>query len=82
VSIFNRTPKEGKSARTTTSAKAKIRYRKTAIQTLRAIATKLEKGELGVDTFGLWPGVEGRWNFKIVLTESEIPVPSEQFKEE
>ena len=53
---------------------------KDAIQSMKAIIKKIESGQFYVDTFGGWPGGEGKFNFSITLKEAEIPRLSEELE--
>ena len=46
------------------------RRRKEAIGTLKQLADRIKNGELELLEIGLWRGgVDGRWNFKMVVQE-------------
>ena len=52
--------------------------RKDAIALLKSFTEKIRTGEVEVEVCNFWPGVEGKYNLKLVVTISEIPVLSEE----
>lgn len=56
---------------TSVSQRYADQQKKKTLGMLRALAEKIEKGELVVETHGFWQAVQGRWNFRVVALESE-----------
>jgi hypothetical protein len=51
--------------------------RKDAISLLKAFSEKIKNGEVDVETCNMWPGMEGKYNLKLVVKIVEIPTVSE-----
>ena len=51
--------------------------RKDAISLLKAFAEKIRVGEVEVENCNYWVGTEGKYNLKLVVKISEIPVVSD-----
>lgn len=59
------------------NAKYEQKRKKQVVSAMKAIIQKIERGELKIETSGLYQN-DYKWHFRIVLTENEVPVPAEQ----
>lgn len=47
------------------------KQKKDAIQTMKNVIKMIESGDYKVEECGLWPGLDGKQNLKVVVKESQ-----------
>lgn len=55
--------------------------KKKLASTMNAPLAKIDRGELLIETFGLYQNDE-KWHFRLVVVEAPVPVLSEEVSEE